>query len=179
MFVQRSCILKLVQYSAQIYLAFRKVLAAVSPIIREVAALTSLLQCSDNKKCPSSDYVIHGSSISFKANNLWPYYILTDLSILLSTKHLIKHQISFFSRISLTCLLYLALRMLLSPFSFLYFGSMEDLTDPERLRTDPKSDRTVSLYGYLRGTHMKNQGQVHIPGAYAPLKSQDRIWRCL
>ncbi|XP_031733638.1 ribosome biogenesis protein BMS1 homolog [Anarrhichthys ocellatus] len=41
---------------------------------------------------------------------------------------------------------------------------MEDLTDPERLRTDPKCDRTVSLYGYLRGTHLKNKGQVHIPG---------------
>ncbi|XP_068439997.1 ribosome biogenesis protein BMS1 homolog isoform X2 [Clinocottus analis] len=41
---------------------------------------------------------------------------------------------------------------------------MEDLTDPELLRTDPKCDRTVSLYGYLRGTHLKNKGQVHIPG---------------
>uniref|UniRef100_A0A3Q4IA13 BMS1 ribosome biogenesis factor n=2 Tax=Neolamprologus brichardi TaxID=32507 RepID=A0A3Q4IA13_NEOBR len=41
---------------------------------------------------------------------------------------------------------------------------IEDLTDPERLRTDPKCDRTVSLYGYLRGTHLKNKGQVHIPG---------------
>ncbi|XP_062298363.1 ribosome biogenesis protein BMS1 homolog isoform X2 [Scomber scombrus] len=41
---------------------------------------------------------------------------------------------------------------------------MEDLTDPEMLRTDPKCDRTVSLYGYLRGTHLKNKGQVHIPG---------------
>ncbi|XP_047464758.1 ribosome biogenesis protein BMS1 homolog isoform X2 [Mugil cephalus] len=41
---------------------------------------------------------------------------------------------------------------------------MEDLTDPERVRTEPKSDRTVSLYGYLRGTHLKNKGQVHIPG---------------
>ncbi|XP_068610392.1 ribosome biogenesis protein BMS1 homolog [Brachionichthys hirsutus] len=41
---------------------------------------------------------------------------------------------------------------------------MEDLTDPERVRTDPKCDRTVSLYGYLRGTLMKNKGQVHIPG---------------
>ncbi|KAM6898713.1 ribosome biogenesis protein BMS1 homolog isoform 2-T2 [Lycodopsis pacificus] len=41
---------------------------------------------------------------------------------------------------------------------------MEDLTDPERVRTDPKCDRTVSLYGYLRGTHLKNKGQVHIPG---------------
>ncbi|XP_037319334.2 ribosome biogenesis protein BMS1 homolog isoform X1 [Pungitius pungitius] len=41
---------------------------------------------------------------------------------------------------------------------------MEDLTDPDRLRTDPKCDRTVSLYGYLRGTFLKNKGQVHIPG---------------
>ncbi|XP_068162168.1 ribosome biogenesis protein BMS1 homolog isoform X2 [Antennarius striatus] len=41
---------------------------------------------------------------------------------------------------------------------------MEDLTDPERVRTEPKCDRTVSLYGYLRGTLMKNRGQVHIPG---------------
>lgn len=55
-------------------------------------------------------------------------------------------------------------------YSRLYSGSMEDLTDPEKLRTDPKSDRTVSLYGYLRGMHMKNRGQVHIPGAHMPLK---------
>ncbi|XP_030630744.1 ribosome biogenesis protein BMS1 homolog isoform X2 [Chanos chanos] len=41
---------------------------------------------------------------------------------------------------------------------------MEDLTDPEAVRLDPKCDRTVSLYGYLRGTHLKSQGQVHIPG---------------
>uniref|UniRef100_A0A8C9U349 BMS1 ribosome biogenesis factor n=1 Tax=Scleropages formosus TaxID=113540 RepID=A0A8C9U349_SCLFO len=41
---------------------------------------------------------------------------------------------------------------------------MEDLTDPETLRVDPKCDRTVSLYGYLRGTYLKNKGQVHIPG---------------
>ncbi|KAM3859880.1 LOW QUALITY PROTEIN: ribosome biogenesis protein BMS1 homolog [Diretmus argenteus] len=41
---------------------------------------------------------------------------------------------------------------------------MEDLTDPEKVRVDPKCDRTVSLYGYLRGTHLKTKGQVHIPG---------------
>ncbi|XP_062859134.1 ribosome biogenesis protein BMS1 homolog [Trichomycterus rosablanca] len=41
---------------------------------------------------------------------------------------------------------------------------MEDLTDPEAVRLDPKCDRTVSLYGYLRGTFLKNKGQVHIPG---------------
>ncbi|XP_061088772.1 ribosome biogenesis protein BMS1 homolog [Conger conger] len=41
---------------------------------------------------------------------------------------------------------------------------MEDLTDPETLRVDPKCDRTVCLYGYLRGTYLKNKSQVHIPG---------------
>nr|XP_057918552.1 ribosome biogenesis protein BMS1 homolog [Doryrhamphus excisus]XP_057918553.1 ribosome biogenesis protein BMS1 homolog [Doryrhamphus excisus] len=41
---------------------------------------------------------------------------------------------------------------------------MEDLTDPEKIRTDQKCDRTVSLYGYLRGTYLKNKSQVHIPG---------------
>ncbi|KAK2876347.1 hypothetical protein Q8A67_020443 [Cirrhinus molitorella] len=41
---------------------------------------------------------------------------------------------------------------------------MEDLTDPETIRLDPKCDRTVSLYGYLRGMFLKNKCQVHIPG---------------
>lgn len=41
---------------------------------------------------------------------------------------------------------------------------MEDLTDPEKLRTEPKCDRTVSLYGYMRGTYLKNKSHVHIPG---------------
>lgn len=78
-----------------------------------------------------------------------------------------------------SCLFYSPFSTQLSPIFLLYSGSMEDLTDPERLRTDPKNDRTVSLYGYLRGTHMKNQGQVHIPGSSAPLKVQGQIWRCL
>uniref|UniRef100_A0AAR2JA85 Bms1-type G domain-containing protein n=1 Tax=Pygocentrus nattereri TaxID=42514 RepID=A0AAR2JA85_PYGNA len=41
---------------------------------------------------------------------------------------------------------------------------MEDLTDPEAIRLNPKCDRTVSLYGYLRGTFLKNKCQIHIPG---------------
>ncbi|XP_063445799.1 ribosome biogenesis protein BMS1 homolog [Mytilus trossulus] len=41
---------------------------------------------------------------------------------------------------------------------------MEDISDPELLRQKPKSDRKVSLYGYVRGTHMKNHITVHIPG---------------
>lgn len=48
---------------------------------------------------------------------------------------------------------------------------MEDLTDPEKIRTEPKCDRTVSLYGYLRGTHLKNKGQVHVPGEGAVRRS--------
>ncbi|OCT71985.1 ribosome biogenesis protein BMS1 homolog [Xenopus laevis] len=41
---------------------------------------------------------------------------------------------------------------------------MEDLTNPEDIRQDPKCDRKVSLYGYLRGAYLKNKSQVHIPG---------------
>ncbi|KAJ3292856.1 Glycoside hydrolase 2 (Mannanase, beta-galactosidase) [Borealophlyctis nickersoniae] len=41
---------------------------------------------------------------------------------------------------------------------------VEDLTDPEKIRTQPKCDRTVSLYGYMRGTNLKSNMKVHIPG---------------
>ncbi|KAG0231506.1 Glycoside hydrolase 2 (Mannanase, beta-galactosidase) [Actinomortierella wolfii] len=41
---------------------------------------------------------------------------------------------------------------------------VEDLTDPELLRTNPTCDRTVTLYGYLRGTNLKSGMRVHIPG---------------
>uniref|UniRef100_A0A2K6GAY4 BMS1 ribosome biosis factor n=1 Tax=Propithecus coquereli TaxID=379532 RepID=A0A2K6GAY4_PROCO len=41
---------------------------------------------------------------------------------------------------------------------------MEDLTNPEDMRTNIKCDRKVSLYGYLRGAHLKNKSQIHMPG---------------
>ncbi|KAI8912692.1 hypothetical protein EDD86DRAFT_202057 [Gorgonomyces haynaldii] len=41
---------------------------------------------------------------------------------------------------------------------------LEDLTDPEQIRVSPKQDRTVALYGYLRGTNLKSGAKVHIPG---------------
>ncbi|XP_058043858.1 ribosome biogenesis protein BMS1 homolog [Ahaetulla prasina] len=41
---------------------------------------------------------------------------------------------------------------------------MEDLTNPEAIRVNPKCDRKVSLYGYLRGSHLKNKSQIHIAG---------------
>ncbi|KAJ1994935.1 Glycoside hydrolase 2 (Mannanase, beta-galactosidase) [Coemansia umbellata] len=42
---------------------------------------------------------------------------------------------------------------------------VQDLTDPEVLEGNPKANRTVALYGYLRGTHIKGRDLVHIPGA--------------
>uniref|UniRef100_A0A6G1R1C6 Gallus gallus BMS1, ribosome biogenesis factor (BMS1), mRNA n=1 Tax=Hypotaenidia okinawae TaxID=2861861 RepID=A0A6G1R1C6_9GRUI len=41
---------------------------------------------------------------------------------------------------------------------------MEELTNPEDVRINPKCDRKVSLYGYLRGAHLKNKSQIHMPG---------------
>ncbi|XP_072280092.1 ribosome biogenesis protein BMS1 homolog [Pyxicephalus adspersus] len=41
---------------------------------------------------------------------------------------------------------------------------MEDLTNPEDIRVNPKCDRKVSLYGYLRGAYLKNKSQIHLPG---------------
>lgn len=45
-----------------------------------------------------------------------------------------------------------------------YFSRMEDLTNPEDIRRNTKCDRRVSLYGYLRGAHLKNKCQIHMPG---------------
>ncbi|KFZ46990.1 Ribosome biogenesis protein BMS1, partial [Antrostomus carolinensis] len=41
---------------------------------------------------------------------------------------------------------------------------MEELTNPEDVRINPKCDRKISLYGYLRGAHLKNKSQIHMPG---------------
>ena len=41
---------------------------------------------------------------------------------------------------------------------------VEDVTEPELVRTQPKQDRTVALYGYLRGTNMKGNQGVHLAG---------------
>ncbi|XP_048248671.1 ribosome biogenesis protein BMS1 homolog isoform X1 [Haliotis rufescens] len=41
---------------------------------------------------------------------------------------------------------------------------MEDITNPESVRCNSKCDRKVCLYGYVRGTHLKNQQMVHIAG---------------
>ncbi|CAE6446122.1 unnamed protein product [Rhizoctonia solani] len=42
---------------------------------------------------------------------------------------------------------------------------LQDLTSRELVRTTPSVDRTVTLYGYLRGTNLRETTKVHIPGA--------------
>ncbi|UZJ56807.1 hypothetical protein CBS101457_006127 [Exobasidium rhododendri] len=41
---------------------------------------------------------------------------------------------------------------------------LEDLTPKEEVRLNPKMDRTVTFYGYLRGTNMKRDTKVHLAG---------------
>eukprot|EP01135_Chromosphaera_perkinsii_P004300 Nk52_evm12s276 gene=Nk52_evmTU12s276 len=47
---------------------------------------------------------------------------------------------------------------------YLLADRVEDLTNPEEKRANPKCDRTVSLYGYVKGTNLKKQMKVHIAG---------------
>ena len=48
---------------------------------------------------------------------------------------------------------------------YLLADRMQDLTPREQVRNDPKCDRTITLYGYLRGTNLKSSTMVHVPGA--------------
>lgn len=48
---------------------------------------------------------------------------------------------------------------------YLLADRIEDLTPRETVRTNPKVDRTVTLYGYLRGTNLRQSMKVHVPGA--------------
>ncbi|XP_055517930.1 ribosome biogenesis protein BMS1 homolog [Leucoraja erinacea] len=41
---------------------------------------------------------------------------------------------------------------------------MEDLTNLEDVRVNQKCDRRITMYGYLRGTYLKDNSQVHVPG---------------
>jgi ribosome biogenesis protein BMS1 len=47
---------------------------------------------------------------------------------------------------------------------FVVCDRMEDLTPPDLIRQNDKCDRNVCLYGYVRGSALKNKANVHIPG---------------
>jgi ribosome biogenesis protein BMS1 len=40
----------------------------------------------------------------------------------------------------------------------------EDVTDPNEIEEDPECGRTVTFYGYVRGTHLKPSMKVHLIG---------------
>ncbi|KAI9635244.1 uncharacterized protein MKK02DRAFT_25911 [Dioszegia hungarica] len=49
---------------------------------------------------------------------------------------------------------------------YLIADRLQDLTSREGLRANPKMDRTITLYGYLRGPNLPaRNAKVHIPGA--------------
>nr|CAI5861220.1 unnamed protein product [Callosobruchus analis] len=48
--------------------------------------------------------------------------------------------------------------------SYLLADRFEDLTNQEHIRQNPKCDRNISLYGYIRGVPLKKEGSVHIAG---------------
>lgn len=48
--------------------------------------------------------------------------------------------------------------------SYILADRMEDVTNTETIRLDPKSNREVILYGYVRGVPMTKENMVHIAG---------------
>jgi len=48
---------------------------------------------------------------------------------------------------------------------YVHIDRFEDTTNPELIRQDPKVDRNICLYGYVRGTYLKPHMKVHIPGS--------------
>nr|XP_023014590.1 ribosome biogenesis protein BMS1 homolog [Leptinotarsa decemlineata] len=56
--------------------------------------------------------------------------------------------------------------------SYLLGDRYEDLTNQELIRKNPKCDRNVALYGYIRGVPLKKETSVHIAG-FGDIKIQD------
>ncbi|KAG9122129.1 Glycoside hydrolase 2 (Mannanase, beta-galactosidase), partial [Ceratobasidium sp. 392] len=48
---------------------------------------------------------------------------------------------------------------------YLLADRIQDMTPRELVRQQPAVDRTVTLYGYLRGTNLRETTKVHVPGA--------------
>lgn len=46
---------------------------------------------------------------------------------------------------------------------YLLADRFEDVTPPDRIHQDPKCDRNVTIYGYLRGSNLKRDMKVRTP----------------
>ena len=53
-----------------------------------------------------------------------------------------------------------------STHSYLLGDRFEDLTNLEEIRHNPKCDRNISLYGYVRGAPLNKNSSIHIAGKY-------------
>lgn len=49
--------------------------------------------------------------------------------------------------------------------SYVLADRWEDITDPATLADNPACDRTLSMFGFVRGLHFKSNTMIHIPGA--------------
>lgn len=54
-------------------------------------------------------------------------------------------------------------------FKSLAADRMEDLTSPELIRQNAKCDRTVSLYGFVRGIPFHENQNLHISGKFCQI----------
>lgn len=54
-----------------------------------------------------------------------------------------------------------------SSHSYLLSDRYEDLTNLEDIRQNPKCDRNISLYGYIRGVPLKKESFVHLAGKWS------------
>ncbi|OQR96869.1 ribosome biogenesis protein BMS1, partial [Thraustotheca clavata] len=48
---------------------------------------------------------------------------------------------------------------------YLLVDRFEDVTHPDVIQQNPVADRKITLYGYLRGTHLKPGMKIHVAGA--------------
>ena len=53
---------------------------------------------------------------------------------------------------------------------------IEDLTDAEERRQNPKCDRIVSFYGYVRGANVKPGSKIHLLGTKYRLSYKHLTW---
>lgn len=78
------------------------------------------------------------------------------------------------SKAVLTCILILPVLALLSSqyrplvwrntHPYVVVDRHEDITHPNKVDEDPECDRSVTFYGYVRGTHLKPGMKVHLIG---------------
>lgn len=55
-------------------------------------------------------------------------------------------------------------RIFINSYFCILVDRLEDITDPEKKRQNPKCDRNVCLYGYMRGIALNKENGIHIPG---------------